>query len=169
MCCVLCPVCCVVCAVSCVLCAVCCVLCALERYKDFLICVILRALAPQLVPVLRRPPKYVISPIFCTQSATTIETPLPVYFSCTTFRRSATTSATLLIPKCTTRRWSLRCSNYIVAKRQQFSCALSTATSSLNFENVVPEGWTRFFPSYLKVIFLWLYEHVHTSTSHGIF
>ena len=64
-----------------------------------------------------------------------------VYFSCTTFRRSATTSTALLIPKCTTRRSSLRCSNYSVAKRQQFSCALSTATSSLKFENVVPEDW----------------------------
>ena len=54
-----------------------------------------------------------------------LEAPLPVYFSCTTFRHSATTSATLLIPKCTTRRWTLRCSNYSVAKRQQLPCALS--------------------------------------------
>ena len=83
--------------------------------------------------------KKVISPIFCTNLR--LEAPLPVYFSCTTFRRCATTSATPLIPKCTTRRWTLRCSNYSVAKRQQFSCALSTATLSLKFENVVPEGW----------------------------
>ena len=88
-----------------------------------------------------------------------------VYFSCTTFRRSATTSATLLIPKCTTPRWTLRCSNYSVAKRQQFSCALSTAASSLKFENVVPEGWIWVFPfctyMYLSTVILsLLYEHV---------
>ena len=40
-----------------------------------------------------------------------LEAPLPVSFFCTTFRHSATTSATLLISKCTTRRWTLRCSN----------------------------------------------------------
>ena len=62
-----------------------------------------------------------------------LEAPLPVYFSCTTFRHSATTSATLLIRKCTNRRWTLRCSHYSVAKRQQFSCPLSTATLSLKF------------------------------------
>ena len=83
--------------------------------------------------------KNVISPIFCTNLR--LEAPLPVYFSCTTIHRSVTTLATLLIPKCTTRRWTLRCSNFSVAKRQQFSCALSTATLSLKFENVVPEGW----------------------------
>ena len=54
--------------------------------------------------------KNVISPFFCTNLR--LEAPLPVHFSCTTFRRSATTSATLLILKCTTRRWTLRCSNY---------------------------------------------------------
>ena len=125
-------------------------------------------------PVLHRPQNNVISPIFaqihdwnplylffsCTtfrRSSTTsatllipkcttrrwnlrLEAPLPVFFSCTTFRYSATTSATLWIPKCTTRRWTLRCSNYSVAKRQQFSYALCTATLSLKFENVVPEG-----------------------------
>ena len=116
-----------------------------------------------IAPVLNRPQKNVISPNCCTNLR--LEALLPVYFSCTTLRRSATTSATLLIPKCTTRRWTLRYSNHSVAKRQQFSCALSTATSSLNFENVVPEGWTRFFPSYLKVIFLWLYEHCLLYTS----
>ena len=88
--------------------------------------------------------KNVISPIFCTNLR--LEAPLPVYFSCTTFRRSATTSATLLIPKCTTRRWTLRCSHYSVVKRQQFSCALSTATLPLKLENVVPEGWIMIFP-----------------------
>ena len=78
----------------------------------------------------------------------------------TTFCRSAATSATLLIPKCTTRRWTLRCSNYRVANRQQCSCARSTATLSLKFENVVPDGWILFFPCYIFVIFLLLYEHV---------
>ena len=97
-------------------------------------------------PVLHRPQKNVISPIFCTNLR--LEAPVPVYFSCT-FHRSAATSATLLVPKCTTWRWTLRCSNYGVAKRQQFSCALSTATSSLKFENVVPEGWIWFFPFYI--------------------
>ena len=52
-------------------------------------------------------------------------------------------------PKCTTRRWTLRCSNYSVTKRQHFSCALRTATLSLKFENVVPEGWMGFFPCYI--------------------
>ena len=100
---------------------------------------------PNVPPVLHRPQKNALSPIFCTNLR--LEAPLPeVYFSCTTFRRFATTSATLLIPKWTTRRWTLRWSNYSVAKRQQFSCALSTATSSLKFENVVPEGWIWFFP-----------------------
>ena len=56
-------------------------------------------------------------------------------------RHPATTSATVLLPKCTTRRWTLRCSNYSVAERQQFSCALSAATLSLKFENVVQGGW----------------------------
>ena len=109
----------------------------------FLICMIYDQYVP---PVLQRPQKNVISPIFCTNLR--LEAPLPVYFSCTTFRRSATTSDTLLISKCTTRRWTLRCSNYScsVAKRQQFPCALRTATSSLKFENVVPEGWICFFP-----------------------
>ena len=116
--------------------------------------------------MLHRPQKNVIPPIFCTNLRQ--EAPLPVYFSCTTFRRSATTSATLLIPKCTTRRWTLRCSNYSVAKRQQFSCALSTATLSLKFENVVPEGWILIFPAlYLSNIFTAV--RARTSTSRGIF
>ena len=54
---------------------------------------------------------------------------------------SATSPATLFIRKCATRRWTLRCSHYSVTKRQQFSCALSTAALSRKFENVVPEGW----------------------------
>ena len=91
-----------------------------------------------LSPLLHRPQKNVISPMFCANVR--LEASLPVYFSCTTFCRSATTSITLLIPKCTTRRWTLRCSNYSVAKRQLFSCALITATLSLKFENVVLEG-----------------------------
>ena len=88
------------------------------------------------LPVLRRPQKNVISPIFCTNLR--LEASLPVYFSCTTFRRCATTSATPLIPKCTTRRWTLRCSHYSVAKRQVFSCPLRTATMSPKFENMAP-------------------------------
>ena len=73
--------------------------------------------------------------------STTGSTSTCVFFYNTTFRRSATTSATLLIPKCTAWRWTLRCSNDSVAKRQHFSCAPSTAILSLKFENVVPEGW----------------------------
>ena len=90
-------------------------------------------------PVLHRPQKkrYFADSLHKSTTGNTST----VYFSCTTLRRCATTSATLLIPKCTTRRWTPRCSNYSVAKRQQFSCALSTATLSLKFENVVPEGW----------------------------
>ena len=40
-----------------------------------------------------------------------LETPLPLYFSCTTFR-IATTPATPSIHKCTTWRWTIRCSHY---------------------------------------------------------
>ena len=98
-------------------------------------------------PVLYHPQKNVISSIFCTNLR--LDSRLPVFFSCT-FRSSATTSTTLLIPKCTTRRWTLRCSNYSVAKRQQFSCPRSTATLSLKFENVVPVGWLdMIFPCYI--------------------
>ena len=82
-------------------------------------------------PVLHRPQKNVISPIFPTNLR--LEGPLPVYFSCATFCHSATTSATLWARKCATRRWTLRCSRYSVAKRQKFSCALTTATFSLTF------------------------------------
>ena len=109
-------------------------------------------------PVLHRPQKKCHCVDFLHKSTT--ESTSTCYFSCTTFRHSTTTSATLLILKCTTRRWTLRCSNYSVAKRQQFSCGLSTATLSLKFENVVPDGWILFFPCYIFVIFLLLYEHV---------
>ena len=76
--------------------------------------------------------KNLISPILYTNLR--LEAPLSVYFSCTTFRRSATSSAELLIPKCTTRRWTVRCFNYSLAKRQPLSCALSTATLLLKFK-----------------------------------
>ena len=84
-----------------------------------------------------------------------------MFFSCTTFRRSATTSATPLIPKCTTRRWTLRRSNYSVAKRQQFSCDLSTATLSLKFENVVVVrfDFSRSIPRYDFYCFTSTYEY----------
>ena len=54
----------------------------------------------------------------------------------------------------------LKCPNYSVARRQQISCGLITATFSLKFENVVPEGWIWFFPFYIRVIILLLYKHV---------
>ena len=76
-----------------------------------------------------------------SHKSTTGSTSTCVFFYNTTFRRSATTSATRLFPKSTTRRWTLRWSNYSVAKRQQFSYTLSTATLSSEFENVVPVGW----------------------------
>ena len=68
--------------------------------------------------VLHLPHKNDISPIFCTNLR--LEAPLPLYFSSTNFRNSAVTPATPLIRKCTTRRWTLRCSHYSVAKGQQF-------------------------------------------------
>ena len=83
-----------------------------------------------------------------------------VYFSCTTFRHSATTPATLVIRKCTILRRTLWCSHYGVAKRQQFLCCLRTATLSLTFQNVVPAGWISCFACYIQVTFLLLYEHV---------
>ena len=76
----------------------------------------------------------------------------------------------VILPQLQLRFWSycappgdglLGALNYIVAKRQcWFSCGLSAATLSLKFENVVPTGWIRFFPFYIWVIFLLLYEHV---------
>ena len=64
----------------------------------------------------------------------------------TTSRHSAITPATPLFRKCTTQRWTLWCSHHSVAKRQQFSCRLKTATLSLKFPNVFPAGWICFFP-----------------------
>ena len=69
---------------------------------------------------------------------------LHLYFFCVRLRNSAITPASPLTQKSTTLRWILWWSHYSVAKRQQFSCALSTATLSLKFENVVPEGWIDF-------------------------
>ena len=56
------------------------------------------------------------------------------------------TPATPSIIKRATRRWTFRCPHYSVAKRQQFSCFLRTATLSLKFEKVIPEGCICFFP-----------------------
>ena len=47
-----------------------------------------------------------------------------------------------------------------MAKRQQFSWPLRLTTLLLKFENVVPEGWIRFFPCYIKVIIILLYGQV---------
>ena len=44
---------------------------------------------------------------FCTNLR--LEEPQPVYFSCMTFRLCAIPPATLLMRKCTTRPWTLRC------------------------------------------------------------
>ena len=81
-----------------------------------------------------------------------LESPIPPYFSCTTFRNSATTPATPSIPNATTLPWTLWCSDYSVAKGQQFSCPRRTAIPSLMFEHVVPKGWIIFFPFYIEVI-----------------
>ena len=66
------------------------------------------------------PTNFLFLPILGTNPR--LEAPLPLYFSCTTFRHSAKTPATPLIRKCTTRRWTLWCSLTTVhaAKRQQF-------------------------------------------------
>ena len=71
---------------------------------------------------------------------------LPLYISCisyvvrTTFRNSAVSPATP-IQKRTTRRSSLNVLFYhSVAKQQQHSCPLRSATLSLKFENMVQEG-----------------------------
>ena len=52
---------------------------------------------------------------------------------------SAITPVTPLIRKCTTRRWTLRCFHHSVAKRQQFSYPLRTATLS-QFSNCGSRG-----------------------------
>ena len=69
-----------------------------------------------------------------------------------------------LIPKWTTRRWTLRCSNYSVAKRQQFSCALSTATLSWSGSR----GLDLIFPVLYLCIFFTAVR-ARTSTSHVSF
>ena len=57
-----------------------------------------------------------------------------------------------------------------MAKRQQFSCALSTATLSLKFENVVPEGWILIFPVlYLSNIFTAVRARTSTSRDFSFF
>ena len=60
-------------------------------------------------PVLHRPQNNFL-PILGTNPR--LEAPLPLYFSCTTFRNSVITLATPSIQKRTTRRWTLRCSHY---------------------------------------------------------
>ena len=69
------------------------------------------------------------------------------------FCNSARTPAPPSIQMCTTLRWTLWCCHYSMAKRQQFSCPLRTATLSLKFDNVVPQGWIYFFSSYLSCNF----------------
>ena len=59
-------------------------------------------------------------------------------------RVSAVTPASRLLEKSTTLRSSIWCSHCSVAKRQQFSCPLGTATLSLKLENVVQGGWICF-------------------------
>ena len=70
-----------------------------------------------------------------------LEAPRPPIFLRTTFRNSAITPTSPLIEKSTTPRSSLWCSHYSVAKRQQFSCPLGTATLSLKLKNVVSGRW----------------------------
>ena len=74
-----------------------------------------------------------------------LEAPLPQYCSCTTIRNSAITPDSPLIRTFTTLRSTLCCSHHSVAKRQQFSCLLGTATLSLKSENVVPGRWICYF------------------------
>ena len=80
------------------------------------------------------------------------EAPLPPFFLRTTFRNSVITPASCLIEMSTTLRSSLWCSHCSVAKRQQFSCPLGTATLSLKLENVVPGCWICVF-SYCGQVF----------------
>ena len=69
-------------------------------------------------PVLHRPQNKSDIAVFWRKS-TTVST--SVYFSCTTLRHSDISPGTPLIRKCTTRRWTLWCSHYSVAKRPHFS------------------------------------------------
>ena len=66
---------------------------------------------------------------------TRLESPLPPLFLRTTFRNFRHNSGDA------TPRSSLWCSHCSVAKRQQFSCPLGTATLSLKLENVVLGCW----------------------------
>ena len=98
-----------------------------------------------------------------------MEAPLHLFFYCTTtFRNSAITPASPLILKSTTLRSTLGCSHYSVAKRQQFSCPLGTATLSLKLENVVPGRWICYF-SYCGQVFFYCssideqYSYIRTS------
>ena len=91
-------------------------------------------------------------PIFRTNPR--LEAPLPPFFLRTTFRTSVITPASPLIKKSTTLRSSLWCSHCSVAKRQQFSCPLGTATLSLKLENVVPGRWICSF-SYCDQVFFY--------------
>ena len=75
----------------------------------------------------------------------------------------------------TTLRSSLWCSHCSVAKRQQFSCSLGTATLSLKLENVVPGCWICFF-SYCGQVFFYCssigeqysYVRVFKQKSHNV-
>ena len=54
-----------------------------------------------------------------------------------------------------------------MVKRQQFLCPLRTATLSLKFENMVPEGWILFLQCY--ICHNCTAVRAGTSTSHAIF
>ena len=87
-----------------------------------------------------------------------LESPLPLFFYVKIFRSSAIAPASPLIRNSTTLRWTLWCSHYCVAKRQQFSCPLGTATLLLKVENVVPGFWICSF-SYCGKVFFFLLLH----------
>ena len=91
-------------------------------------------------------------PIFRTNPR--LEAPLPPFFFRRTYHISAITPASPLIEKSTTLRSSLWCSHCSVAKRQQFSCPLETATLSLKSENVVRGCWICFLSYCGQVFFL---------------
>ena len=92
-----------------------------------------------------------------------LEAPLPQYCSCTTIRNSAITPDSPLIRTFTTLRSTLCCSHHSVAKRQQFSWSLGSATLSLKLENVVPGRWISYFSYMLSPRTFFLldrtYEH----------
>ena len=114
-------------------------------------------------------------PIFRTNPR--LEAPLPPFSLRTTFRNSAITPASPLIKKSTTLRLSRWCSHCSVAERQQFSCPLGTATSSLKLENVVLGSWICFF-SYCGQVFFYcssidehysFFFYIYSSKTHSIF